>query len=90
VGRWIWGTGTTLNEIDGIFYAAFPKVRGRTLDSSTGNRRRIGRTIGRLHAVGAARPATNRPRVGIERSFGSARTCCCPRFHPRLARAALS
>src|SRR5437762_13281767 len=26
------GTGTTLNEIDGILYAAFPKVRGRTLE----------------------------------------------------------
>src|SRR5207244_583032 len=26
------GTGTTLNEIDGILYAAFQKVRGRTLD----------------------------------------------------------
>ena len=55
------GTGTTLNEIDGILYAAFPKVRGRTLDElDAENRRRIGRTIGRLHAGGAARPATNR------------------------------
>src|SRR5215475_16198225 len=26
------GTGDTLNEVEGIFYAAFPKVRGRTLD----------------------------------------------------------
>src|SRR5262245_62471953 len=26
------GTGATLSETDGIFYAAFPKVRGRTLD----------------------------------------------------------
>src|SRR5215470_5036803 len=57
------GTGTTLNEIDGILYAAFPKVRGRTLDElDAENRRRIGRTIGRMHAVGAARPAPNRPR----------------------------
>jgi Ser/Thr protein kinase RdoA (MazF antagonist) len=62
------GTGTTLNEIDGILYAAFPKVRGRTLDElDAENRRRIGRTIGRLHAVGAARPAPNRPRLSIER-----------------------
>src|SRR2546429_4872260 len=64
------GTGTTLNEIDGILYAAFPKVRGRTLDElDAENRRRIGRTIGRLHAVGAARPAPNRPRLTIERSI---------------------
>jgi len=74
------GTGTTLNEIDGIFYAAFPKVRGRTLDElDAENRRRIGRTIGRLHAVGAARPATNRPRVWASSApFGSRSTCCCP------------
>jgi len=64
------GTGTTLNEIDGILYAGFPKVRGRTLDElDAENRRRIGRTIGRLHAVGAARPASNRPRLSVERSI---------------------
>ncbi|MGH7354389.1 MAG: serine/threonine protein kinase [Candidatus Rokuibacteriota bacterium] len=60
------GTGTTLNEIDGILYAAFPKVRGRTLDElDAENRRRIGRTIGRMHAVGAARPAPHRPRLDV-------------------------
>src|SRR5256885_8134795 len=64
------GTGTTLNEIDGILYAGFAKVRGRTLDElDAENRRRIGRTIGRLHAVGAARPAPNRPRLSVERSI---------------------
>jgi Ser/Thr protein kinase RdoA (MazF antagonist) len=62
------GNGRTLNEIDGIFYAAFPKIRGRTLDElDAENRRRIGRTIGRLHAVGAARPAPNRPRLDVRR-----------------------
>ena len=62
------GTGRTLNEIDGIMYAAFPKVRGRTLDElDAENRRRIGRTIGRLHAVGAARPAPHRPRLDVQR-----------------------
>src|SRR5512138_621 len=62
------GTGTTLNEIDGILYAAFPKVRGRTLDElDAENRRRIGRTIGRMHAVGAARPAPHRPKITIDR-----------------------
>ena len=51
------GTGTTLSEIEGIYYAAFPKVRGRTLDElDAEHRRHIGRTLGRLHAVGAARP----------------------------------
>jgi len=62
------GTGTTLPEIDGIFYAAFPKVRGRTLDEADDERlRRIGRLIGRMHAVGAAREAPHRPRLTVER-----------------------
>jgi len=62
------GTGTTLSEIGGIYYAAFPKVRGRSLDElDTENRRRIGRTIGRMHAVGAARDAPNRPRQDVKR-----------------------
>ncbi|PYN98733.1 MAG: serine/threonine protein kinase [Candidatus Rokuibacteriota bacterium] len=62
------GQGTTLGEIDGIFYTAFPKVRGRITDElDAEGRRRIGRTIGRVHAIGAARPAPHRPRVSVER-----------------------
>jgi len=62
------GNGTTLSEIEGIYYAAFPKVRGRSLDElDAENRRRIGRTIGRLHAVGAARDAPHRPRLDVQR-----------------------
>jgi len=62
------GIGATLAEIDGIFYAAFPKVRGRTLDELDAERRRqIGRLIGRMHAVGAARDAPHRPRFTVER-----------------------
>jgi Ser/Thr protein kinase RdoA (MazF antagonist) len=61
------GTGTTLGEIDGIFYAVFPKVRGRIMDELDAERRRlIGRTIGRMHAVGAARSAPHRPRLTVE------------------------
>jgi Ser/Thr protein kinase RdoA (MazF antagonist) len=61
------GNGGTLSEIHGIYYAAFPKVRGRTLDElDAENRRHIGRTLGRLHAVGAARPAPHRPTLGAE------------------------
>jgi Ser/Thr protein kinase RdoA (MazF antagonist) len=49
------GGGTTLGEIDGIFYSVFPRVRGRIMDELDAERRRlIGRTIGRMHAVGAA------------------------------------
>jgi Ser/Thr protein kinase RdoA (MazF antagonist) len=62
------GVGTTLAEIDGIFYAAFPKVRGRTLDEADDERlRQLGRLIGRMHAVGAAADAPHRPRLTIER-----------------------
>ncbi len=62
------GTGTTLSEIEGIYYAVFPKVRGRSLDElDAENRRRIGRTIGRMHAVGASRDAPHRPRVDVKR-----------------------
>jgi Ser/Thr protein kinase RdoA (MazF antagonist) len=62
------GTGSTLGEIEGILYAAFPKVRGRSLDElDAEGRRRIGRTIGRLHAVGASREAPHRPRLDVRR-----------------------
>jgi len=61
------GIGSTVAEIEGIFYAAFPKIRGRMLDElDDENLRRIGRLIGRMHAVGAARPAPHRPRFTVE------------------------
>jgi Ser/Thr protein kinase RdoA (MazF antagonist) len=62
------GTGTTVAEIDGILYAAFPRVRGRILDELDDERlRQIGRLIGRVHAIGAARDAPHRPRLTVER-----------------------
>ena len=62
------GIGATLAEIDSIFYAAFPKVRGRTLDELDDERlRQIGRLIGRMHAVGAGGAAPARPRVTVDR-----------------------
>ena len=61
------GTGATLGEIEGILYAAFPKVRGRVLDELDAElRRRIGRIIGRMHAVGASRDAPHRPRLTVK------------------------
>src|SRR4029450_13837854 len=55
------GTGGTLSEIEGIFYAAFPKVRGRSLDElDAENRRRIGRTTGRPQEGGAPRRGADR------------------------------
>jgi Ser/Thr protein kinase RdoA (MazF antagonist) len=61
------GKGSTLAEMEGIFYAAFPKVRGRTLQEGDDETlRRVGRLIGRMHAVGAARPAPHRRRFTVE------------------------
>lgn len=62
------GIGGTLGEIEGILYAAFPRVRGRVLDELDAElRRRIGRVLGRLHAVGASRDAPHRPRLNTKR-----------------------
>jgi Ser/Thr protein kinase RdoA (MazF antagonist) len=62
------GKGSTLEEIEGILYAAFPKVRGRTLDEADAEGlRRLGRLIGRMHAIGAAGDAPHRPRLTVER-----------------------
>jgi Ser/Thr protein kinase RdoA (MazF antagonist) len=62
------GTGSTLGSIDGILYTAFPKVRGRIVDEfDPAMRRRIGRVVGRMHAVGAARRAVHRPRLDLKR-----------------------
>ncbi len=62
------GTGSTLGEIDGILYTAFPKVRGRMLDELNPElRRRIGRILGQAHAVGASRDAPHRPRLSVKR-----------------------
>ncbi|MBM3219424.1 MAG: serine/threonine protein kinase [Candidatus Rokubacteria bacterium] len=61
------GTGELLPELDGISYAAFPRVRGRTLDEGEDERlRQVGRLIGRMHAVGAARDAPHRPRFTVD------------------------
>ena len=61
------GNGATLNEADGIFYAAFPKIRARTLqEGDDESLRRVGRLIGRMHAVGASRPAPHRRRFSVE------------------------
>jgi len=61
------GTGATLAEIHGIYYAAFPKVRGRTLQEGDDELlRQIGRLIGRMHAVGAAHDAPHRPRLTVD------------------------
>ncbi len=46
---------STLGEINGFYYAFYPKFRGREhAEISDDDRRWLGRTLGRLHNVGAA------------------------------------
>ena len=57
------GPGSTLGELPGnIFYALFPKVRGRVpQELSDGELAQLGRLVARLHNVGGTRPAPHRP-----------------------------
>jgi Ser/Thr protein kinase RdoA (MazF antagonist) len=66
------GGGETLREIEGIYFAAFPKVRGRSPDElGEPELRQLGRLLARMHTVGAARPAPDRLRLDAE-TFGAA------------------
>ena len=52
------GSGATLHEREGIFFAGFTKGRGRTPDELDSEQLRwIGRLLARLHLVGQSRPA---------------------------------
>lgn len=54
--------GSTLGKMDGLLYAVFPKVRGRLPDEFDETKlRRLGRILGRLHNVGAAKKFRHRP-----------------------------
>src|SRR2546428_4551043 len=62
------GTGGAPREIERVYYAALPKVRGRTPDElAAGSRRRVGPAPRPEAAVGAAPPAPPPPRPGGER-----------------------
>ena len=62
--------GETLFEDDGIFCAAFPKMRGRLeSDLNKTQLERLGRYLARLHQVGAGMPAQPRQRLDAD-TFG--------------------
>jgi Ser/Thr protein kinase RdoA (MazF antagonist) len=67
------GGGATLGQLDdGIFYAVFPKVRGRAPDElDNGQLDQLGRLVARLHNVGARQIAAHRPALTPE-SYGTA------------------
>jgi Ser/Thr protein kinase RdoA (MazF antagonist) len=66
--------GETLFRYAGFRFAAFPWARGRAPELDASDARQIlGRTVARLHQVGAAHPFTVRPRIGVQRLGWEAR-----------------
>jgi len=62
--------GKTLFEFDAFRFAVFPRQGGRTPElEQPETLKQLGRFLGRLHAVGAQRPFTERPRLTVQ-NFG--------------------
>jgi Ser/Thr protein kinase RdoA (MazF antagonist) len=58
--------------VEDIFFAVFPKQRGRApQELAREELAQLGRLLARMHTVGAARPAPDRPRLDPD-SFGTA------------------
>jgi Ser/Thr protein kinase RdoA (MazF antagonist) len=67
--------GETLFRYAGFRFAAFPWIRGRAPELDASDARQIlGRTIARLHQVGAGHPFRARPLIGVQRLGWEART----------------
>jgi len=63
--------GATLDEIEGIRFAIFPRFGGRAPDEmDDAQLREIGRVIGRIHTVGASAPAEHRWPLTPAKWFG--------------------
>jgi Ser/Thr protein kinase RdoA (MazF antagonist) len=59
--------GRTLQDVGGIYFCLYERKGGRAPDElTTPLARRIGMLLGRLHNVGAKRPAEHRVRIGAE------------------------
>ena len=66
--------GQTLLRFSDFRFAAFPFMRGRAPELDAPEARQIlGRSLARLHQVGARRPFAVRPRIGVERLGWEAR-----------------
>ena len=58
------GGGETLREVEGIYWAAFPRVPGRAPEElGDAELRQVGRLIARMHTVGASHAAEDRLRL---------------------------
>jgi len=66
--------GDTLFRYQEFRFAAFPWMRGRSPELDAPEARQIlGRSLARVHQVGAARPFVVRPRIGVQRLGWDAR-----------------
>lgn len=73
--------GTTV-EHEGFVLSLFPKVSGRMpQEFLAGELKQVGRTLARIHNVGARRPAAHRPRLDVE-TFGWSALPVLERFVP--------
>ncbi|MEI7431995.1 MAG: serine/threonine protein kinase [Betaproteobacteria bacterium] len=62
--------GRTLHSYEDLRFAAFPRQNGRAPEFDSGQTLEwMGRFIGRIHAVGALKPFTQRPEINIQ-TFG--------------------
>jgi Ser/Thr protein kinase RdoA (MazF antagonist) len=60
--------GRTLFKYQQFRFAAFPWMAGRAPELDAPDARQIfGRTLGRLHQIGALQPFTARPKIGVQR-----------------------
>lgn len=59
--------GRTLHEYEGFLFALYPRQGGRWPElQDPDDRLRMGRLLGRIHAVGAAREFRHRPRIELD------------------------
>lgn len=64
--------GETLGEVDGIYYALFPRIGGRSPQELSDDQiRMLGRLVGRMHNVGAQKASEHRVTLNPE-SYGRA------------------
>jgi len=75
--------GETLGEIEGIFYALWPRVGGRAPDELSDSEVAVlGRLLARIHDVGAALPLRHREPLGSDLVFAALEVLEDPRFLP--------
>lgn len=58
------GDGSTLHEVEGMYYAVWPRTGGRSPDELTDDEVSVlGRLLARIHGVGATRPVQHRKKL---------------------------